>query len=48
MTLIFLVVFGLLLWLANTRVPMGHKGKKVMNVFAMLLFVLWLLHLPRS
>lgn len=41
--LIILIVVGVLLWLANTYIPMDAKIKKIMNVVVVILVVLWLL-----
>lgn len=43
--LIILVVIGLLLWLANTYIPMDQKIKTILNVVVVILVVLWLLNL---
>lgn len=43
--IIVLVVIGLLLWLANTYIPMDGKIKTILNVVVVILVVLWLLNL---
>ena len=41
---ITLIVVGVLLWLANTYIPMDGKIKKVLNIVVMVVVVLWLLN----
>jgi hypothetical protein len=41
---ITLIVIGVLLWLANTYIPMDGKIKKVINIVVMVVVVLWLLN----
>jgi hypothetical protein len=41
--LIILVVIGVLLWLVNTYIPMDATIKKIINIVAIILVVLWLL-----
>lgn len=38
-----LIVVGVLLWLANTYLPMDPKIKNIMNVVVVIAVVLWLL-----
>ncbi len=38
-----LIVIGVLLWLANTYIPMDGKIKQIMNVVVVIVVVLWLL-----
>jgi hypothetical protein len=40
---IVLIVVGVLLWAANTYIPMDNKIKTIMNVVVMIAVVLWLL-----
>ncbi len=40
---IILIVVGVLLWLANTYIPMDAKIKSIMNVVVVIAVVLWLL-----
>jgi hypothetical protein len=40
---IVLIVVGVLLWLANTYIPMDPKIKQIMNVVVVIAVVLWLL-----
>jgi len=40
---ITLIVVGVLLWLANTYIPMDGKIKKILNVVVVVAVVLWLL-----
>jgi hypothetical protein len=43
--LIVLIVVGLLLWLANTYIPMDGKIKNILNIVVVVLVVLWLLNI---
>lgn len=40
-----LIVVGLLLWLANSFIPMDGKIKQIMNAVVVVLVILWLLSL---
>jgi hypothetical protein len=40
---VVLIVVGVLLWLANTYIPMQATIKKIMNVVVIIAVVLWLL-----
>jgi hypothetical protein len=40
---IVLIVVGVLLWAANTYIPMDGKIKTIMNVVVVIAVVLWLL-----
>lgn len=40
---IVLIVVGVLLWLANTYIPMDGKIKQIMNAVVVIAVVLWLL-----
>ncbi len=40
---IVLIVIGVLLWAANTYIPMDNKIKTIMNVVVVIAVVLWLL-----
>lgn len=42
--LVFVVV-GLVLWLINTYVPMEAAIKRLMNIAAVVLMVIWLIYL---
>jgi hypothetical protein len=42
--IIILIVIGVLLWLANTHIPMDANIKKIMNVVVIICVVLWLLN----
>ncbi len=42
--LVTLVVMGVLLWLANSYIPMDGKIKRIMNVVAVIAVVLWVLN----
>ena len=42
---ITLIVIGVLLWLANTYIPMDANIKKIMNVVVIICVVLWLLNI---
>lgn len=39
-----LIVIGVLLWLANTYLPMDPKIKQIMNVVVVVAVILWLLN----
>jgi hypothetical protein len=41
---ITLIVVGVLLWLANTYIPMDGKIKKILNIAVVVVVVLWLLN----
>jgi hypothetical protein len=41
--IVVLVVVGVLLWLANTYIPMDPKIRNIMNVVVVIAVVLWLL-----
>lgn len=41
---VVLIVVGVLLYLANTYIPMDAKIKKIMNIVVVVLVVIWLLH----
>jgi hypothetical protein len=41
--LIILVIAGVVLWLINNYLPMDNKIKKILNVVAVIIVVLWLL-----
>lgn len=41
--LIVLIVVGVLLWLANTYIPMDKKIKTIMNVVVVVALIIWLL-----
>jgi hypothetical protein len=43
--LVALVVFGVILWLVNTYIPMAAPIKTVINVIAVLILCIWLLSL---
>ncbi|HYF51923.1 MAG TPA: Thivi_2564 family membrane protein [Planctomycetota bacterium] len=38
-----LIVVGVLLWLANTMIPMDGKIKQILNVVVIIVVCLWLL-----
>lgn len=40
---IVLIVVGVLLWAANTYIPMDSKIKSIMNIVVVIAVVLWLL-----
>ena len=40
---IVLIVVGVLLWAANTYIPMDQKIKTIMNIVVVIAVVLWLL-----
>jgi len=39
-----LIVVGVLLWLANSYIPMDGKIKKILNVVVVICVVVWLLY----
>ncbi len=41
---ITLIVVGVLLWLVNSYIPMDGKIKTILNVFAVIAVILWLLY----
>jgi len=41
---ITLIIAGVLLWLANTYIPMDGKIKKILNIVVVVVVVLWLLN----
>jgi flagellar basal body-associated protein FliL len=41
---VVLIVVGVLLWLANTYLPLDEKIKKILNVVIVVAVVLWLLN----
>jgi hypothetical protein len=43
--LLIIIVVGVLLWLVNTYIPMDATIKRILNVVAIVLLVLWLLSL---
>lgn len=40
-----LIVVGVLLWAANSFIPMDEKIKKILNIVVVIAVVLWLLQL---
>jgi hypothetical protein len=40
---IVLIIVGVLLWLANTYIPMDGKIKTILNIVVVIAVVLWLL-----
>jgi hypothetical protein len=42
--IITLIAVGVLLWLANTYIPMDGKIKKILNIVVVVMVVLWLLN----
>lgn len=40
---IVLIIVGVLLWLANTYIPMDNKIKTILNIVVVIAVVLWLL-----
>lgn len=41
--IVTLIIVGVLLWLANSYIPMDGKIKKILNVVVVILVILWLL-----
>lgn len=42
--IVTLIVVGVLLWAANTYIPMDGKIKNIMNIVVVICVVLWLLN----
>jgi hypothetical protein len=42
---VVLIIIGVLLWLANTYIPMDGKIKNILNAVVVIAVVLWLLTL---
>ena len=40
---IILIIVGVLLWLANTYIPMDRKIKAILNIVVVIAVILWLL-----
>ena len=40
---VVLIVVGVLLWLANTYIPMADSIKRILNIVVVIAVVLWLL-----
>jgi len=40
---IVIVIVGVLLWLANSYIPMDAKIKKILNIVVVIALVIWLL-----
>lgn len=40
---VILIVVGVLLWLVNSYIPMDNKIKRILNVVAVIIVVIWLL-----
>lgn len=40
---VVLIVVGVLLWLINSYIPMDGKIKRILNVVAIIIVVIWLL-----
>jgi len=41
---VVLIVVGVLLWLANTYIPMADSIKRILNIVVVIAVVLWLLN----
>jgi hypothetical protein len=41
--IVILIVIGLLLWLANSYIPMDGKIKNILNIVVVIMVILWLL-----
>lgn len=41
--IVILIIIGLLLWLANSFIPMDSKIKTILNVVVVVVVVLWLI-----
>jgi len=42
---VVLIVVGILLWLANTYIPMARSIKKILNIAVVIMVILWLLNI---
>jgi hypothetical protein len=42
---LILIIVGVVLWLVNTYVPMDVKIKTILNVFVVIVVIVWLLYL---
>jgi hypothetical protein len=42
---VIIIVIGVLLWLANSYIPMDPKVKSILNAVVIILLVVWLLSL---
>jgi hypothetical protein len=43
--LVTLIVAGILLWLVNTYIPMDAAIKKIINIVAIIVIILWLINI---
>lgn len=43
--LVTIAVVGVLLWLANTQIPMQNTVRQIMNAVVVVILVIWLLKL---
>ena len=43
--LVLLIVFGVIVWLINTYLPLAPPIKAVINVVVILILILWLLNI---
>lgn len=41
--LIVLIVVGVILWLVNTYIQMDAKTKRILNIVAVIIVIIWLL-----
>lgn len=41
--ILILVIVGVLMWLINTYIPMAGAIKTLLNIFVLLVLILWLL-----
>ncbi len=41
--IVILVAIGFIMWLVNTYIPMQPNIKKILNVFVVILVIIWLL-----
>ena len=42
--IVTLIIIGVLLWLANTYIPMDQKIKTILNVVVIICVIIWLLN----
>ena len=43
--LLVIIVAGVVLWLVNTYIPMDGKLKKILNIFVVIIVIIWLLRI---
>jgi hypothetical protein len=43
--LLVLIIVGVILWLINAYIPMDAKIKTILNIVAVIIVIIWLLHI---